>query len=589
MKEYSVFVIIVMTLSLFIWGRWRYDVVACLALMATLSVGALPFSYAFTGFSNPAVITVATVMIITQVIMESGVLNKIVVKLTPATSTMTMHITILTGLAAVLSAFMNNVGALALTMPIALQTAAKHKRSPTRILMPIAFGSILGGLTTLIGTPPNIIIAVFRQEKLGKAFNMFDFMPVGLAVALVGVCYIVLLGWRFLPQNRVAQKTAERYRVQDYITEVRVPGDSPLIGKTISDLESFTLADFLLLGYIRDHRKRLNFSEQTTLMPGDILIIEANPGELEKIITAGKLQLVGSKDISVETLRSEEVSIIEAVVVPGTKIEGRTPQRIKLRERYHLNLIAISRRGQTIQQRLKNVKFQAGDVLLLQGNTKTLYETVSDIGFLPLAEAEVKLQENKRIYLPSIIFLIGLVLAACSILPAQIAFAGVVLVMVLLNLTPMRRVYDSIDWSIVVLLGAMIPVGQALQLSGGTDLIAKGLIAISSEAFPVTTLAILMIITILLTDVINNAATAVLMAPIGLSLADKLGYNPDAFLMVVAVAASSAFLTPIGHQNNTLVMGPGGYHFGDYWRMGLLLDIFIILVSLPMILWVWPL
>lgn len=589
MKEYSVFLIILITLGLFIWGRWRYDVVACMSLMATLLIGALPFNHAFSGFSNPAVITVASIMIITQVIMNSGILNNVVVRLAPATSSMSMHIAILTIMAAFLSAFMNNVGALALTMPIAIQTAAKHNRSPTTILMPIAFGSILGGLTTLIGTPPNIIIAAIRQETLGKAFSMFDFTPVGIVVATLGVVYIVLLGWRLLPKNRVGQKTAEMFQVQDYITEAIVTENSPFIGKMIAELDSLTMAEFLFLGFIRDHRKRLKFSDQAVLAEGDILILEAKPAELEKIVLAGKLQLVGSKEISADTLRSDDVEIIEAVVVPGSKVEGRTPQRIKLRNQYQLNLIALSRRGETLQQRLKNVKFQAGDVLLLQGNASTLYDIVADIGFLPLAERSIQLGDKKNIYLPSIIFLIGLVLTAFSILPPQISFSGVVLGMVLFNVVPMRRIYDNIDWSIIVLLGAMIPVGQALQLTGGTDLIARGLIAISSDTYPVTTLAILMVITMGLTDVINNAATAVLMAPIGISLAEKLGYNPDSFLMVIAIAASSAFLTPIGHQNNTLVMGPGGYQFGDYWRMGLLLDILVIVVTLPMVLLVWPL
>ncbi len=589
MKEYTVFMILIVTIILFISGRWRYDIVACCALITITLVGAIPFAHAFSGFSNPAVITVASVMVITQAIMSSGILNKLIVKIAPVTNQITIHILSLSIITALLSAFMNNVAALMLMMPIAIQTANNNNRSPSLLLMPIAFSSILGGLTTLIGTPANIIISSFRQETLGSPFSLFDFSPVGISVAVLGIAYIITLGWRFIPKNRVAPgKSTDKFHIQEYITEVRITEESAFIGKTVDDIETMTMAEFLLIGYIRDEKKRLKIDNNTVFKANDILIIEAFASELVKLVKVGKLELVGSKEVSTETLRTDDVSIIEVVVAPGSKIEGRTPQRIKLHSRYMLNLIGIARQGESIQKRLKNVKLQAGDVLLLQGNAETLYDIVSAIGFLPIAERGVQLDDNSNMFLPSIIFIIALILTIMSILPVQIAFTTAVLVMVLTNVMPIRRVYESIDWSIIVLLGAMIPVGNALQATGGSDLIAKIMINIGGTAHPSIILGLLMIITMMLTDAMNNAATAVLMAPISITLAKHLGFSPDPFLMTVAIGASCAFLTPIGHQNNTLVMGPGGYHFSDYWRMGLLLDILIIAIALPVILYVWP-
>lgn len=590
MQQYLVFIILIFTMTLFIWGRWRYDVVALIALTATVAIGVVPFDKAFLGFSNAAVITVATVMVITEAIAQSGVVDHVVKQLAPVTSKIWLHISILTLMAGFLSAFMNNVGALALLMPIAMRTAANNDRSPALILMPIAFGSILGGMTTLIGTPPNILIANYRQEVTGQSFSMFDFTPVGIVVALLGVAFIVLFGWRLIPKARLRKKVVEDvFQIQDYVTEVRITEESPLVGMCFHEIEDFSEAEYMILGMIRNEKKRLSIPAHLELKEKDILIIEAGSKDLEKIVDEFKVELVGNKDITAETLKSKSIELIEVVVVPGSQLEGRTPNRIRLRTRYRINLLALSRQGEAFKQRLKNVKLMAGDILLLQGDAETLNETVAEIGFLPLAERGVRLGLETKKFLPLGIFALSLLLIVINVLPVEIAFSAAVLLLVLFNVVPIRKVYNSIDWSIVVLLGAMIPVGGALATTGGTQLIAKWIIIIAGQTHPVVILGLLLFVTMALSDVMNNAATAVVMAPISISIAQTLGYSIDPFLMAVAIGASCAFLTPIGHQNNTLIMGPGGYHFGDYWRMGLPLEILIIAVSLPMILFVWPL
>ena len=588
MQQYSVFIILIITLGLFIWGRWRYDVVACMALMATVVVGAVPYKQAFSGFSNPAVVTVAMVMIITQAITHSGVVDRVVAGLAPATGNVWLHVAILSLLAAVLSAFMNNVGALALVMPLAVQTAFKNGRSPSLVLMPIAFSSILGGMTTLIGTPPNILIANYRHDVLGVGFTMFDFAPVGVVLAVAGILFITVVGWRLIPKARTKHKIAEDlFQIADYITEALISEESSLIDQTVADLEELVKGGCQILGIIRDERKRLNLPPSSKLKENDILIIEASSADLEQLVKTCKLELVGNHKASAEALKSKDVELMEVVVIPGSQIEGRTIQKLRLRTRYQINLLAISRKGQPFRERLKNVRLQAGDVLLLQGNADTLADSVLEIGFLPLAERSLRLGLETNLFLPLLIFAFSLILVVTKVFPVQIAFSGAVLLMVLFNVIPIRRVYGSIDWSVIVLLGAMLPVGMALETTGGTELIANWIVSLAGNSHPIVILGIILIVTMCLSDVMNNAATAVVMAPISISIAETLGFSIDPFLMTVAVGASCAFLTPIGHQNNTLVMGPGGYHFGDYWRMGLPLELLIIAISLPLIPYVW--
>lgn len=589
MEKYSIFIILIVTLVLFIWGRWRYDVVAFMALMASVLIGAIPYAQAFSGFSNPAVVTVAAVMIISGAITNSGMVDHLVDKLTPVTNQAWLHVTVLSVITGTLSAFMNNVGALGLVMPVAIKTAIKSGRSPAFVLMPIAFSSILGGMTTLIGTPPNILISTYRQDITGKPFDLFDFSPVGVIVASLGILFIVLLGWRLIPSARLKVKPEEFFKIQDYVTEVRIVEDSLLVDKPVQEIDKIFSGDYVLLGLIRQDRKRLNIPTNTILQVNDVLLIEASHDDLEQLVTNAKLELVGSKTISTELLSSEEITVGEVVVMPGSRVEGTTLQRLRLRTRYGINLLAIARGGESFRQRLKDVKLKAGDVLLLQGKADSLNENLVEIGFLPLAERDLRLgQPRQRVILPIIIFSISLLFIVFKILPIQISFAFAVIVMLLMNVIPLRKLYSSIDWSVIVLLGAMIPVGTALQSTGGTQLIANFLVITAGQISPVWLLVLILMVTMMLTDVMNNAATAVIMAPIAANIAMSFGYSVDPFLMTVAIGASCAFLTPFGHQNNILVMGPGGYRFSDYWRMGLPLDLIVVLTAIPLIMWIWP-
>lgn len=588
-ESYIVFLTLLGTLGLFIWGFWRYDIVACIALLTLVLFQIIPASNAFSGFSNPAVITVACVMIITAAITQSGIIDYAVKRLTPVTQHAVLHVLTLGVITALLSAFMNNVGALALMMPVAIQTAIKSKRSPAMVLMPLAFSSVLGGLTTAIGTPPNLLISAYRETATGHAFAMFDFAPVGIIIAVVSILFIALMGWRLIPYKRKApSQSIDMFQMQDYFSEIRVPDISPFVNKSLLELEKSVEGDFSVVGLIRGKRKRFVLQSDEILQEKDILIIEASHDDLEKLVHAGRFEIVGGEVIASEQLRAGNVGLVEAVVSPGSRLEGRSWQGMRIRSRFRTNLLAIAREGRPYKKRLNHVNLHAGDVVLLQGDLETIQENVFNLGLLPLVERGVQVGMPRRAFMSIIIFAIAITLTATRILPVQVSFAVTVLMFILFKIIPVRNVYKNIDWSIIVLLAAMIPIGDALQSTGGTKLIANLFMMLAGNAAPIFIFGLLLVVTMTLSDVMNNAATAVVMAPIAVSIADAMQASVDPFLMTVAIGASCSFLTPISHQNNTLVMGPGGYKFGDYIRLGLPVEAIVLIVGLPMILWIWP-
>jgi di/tricarboxylate transporter len=589
--QLATFAILAATFVLFVWGPWRYDVVALIALLTAVVAGVVPVGEAFLGFGHPAVVTVAAVLVISRALSNSGAIEYVTHHVRLIAKSPSAHVGALASLAAVLSTIMNNVAALALLIPAAVESAAKTKHSPALLLMPMSFASILGGLVTLIGTPPNIIIAHYREGVVGAPFRMFDFAPVGGAVAVVGVACVTLLLWHLIPAKRRKRVSPEDlFQIEDYVTEAKVPEKSAAVGKSVRELDEMTeKVDAVIVGLIRGDRRILGADRRERIQAGDVLIIEAAPKEIDKFVSALGLTLAGTKESKAKLLRSEDVGVAEAVVAPRSRIEGRTVGAVRLRGRYGVNLLAVSRQGTPYRGRLKAFRFRVGDVLMLQGDTEMLPDVISRLGCLPLAERRLQVGKVGQAGLTVSVFAAAILAATFGLLSVPVALAIAAVAMVLLNVVPARELYDGIDWPVIVLLGAMIPVAGALESTGATDFVAGGILGITAGLAPIAVLALVMIVTMTLSDVMNNAATAVIMAPISVGIAGQLGVNADPFLMAVAVGASSAFLTPIGHQNNALIMGPGGYEFGDYWRMGLPLEVVIVVVAVPMIMWVWPL
>ncbi|QNI02841.1 anion permease [Halomonas sp. SH5A2] len=604
-----VFVVLGLTLAAFIWGRFRYDLVALTALLGSVMLGLVPAKDAFLGFGHPAVITVAAVLVLSKGFERSGLVDIIAEQILKVGERLILQLLALVGTVLVLSGIMNNVGALALLLPVAMRMAREHDTSPSLLLMPLAFGSLLGGLTTLIGTPPNIIISSYRANVSDDTFSMFSFAPVGGVVALAGLAFIVLVGWRLTPQRSGQASPADMFDTANYLVELKVNDESKAKGMTLQQLRDELEESIPVLAVVRDDNRQAGYSFHGMLQAGDILLLEAGPEELKLLEDKAGLSAVAElerddKDDETSALTEDEeqekqeshppvdtegLQLVEVVVRNDSMMINRSVRQLRLNHQFGLHLVAVARDGTRLKQRLRDIRFQTGDVLLLQGEENEITESLPALGCLPLANRDLNLGQPRKLLLSLAIFAAAIVAMLLDVLPAAVALSSAAVVSLLIGVLPLREGYQAIDGPVIVLLGAMIPVGQALETSGGADLIAQALLHWGTDWPVVVTLVGLFILSMLLSNVINNAAAALLMAPIAVSLARGFEVSLDPFLMVVAVSASCAFLTPIGHQSNTLVLGPGGYRFGDYWKLGLPLSVVVLLVSIPMILWVWPL
>jgi di/tricarboxylate transporter len=617
-EQFLIFAILLLTLGMFLWGRWRHDMVAMGALLACVLGGLIEPADAFSGFGHPAVITVACVLVLSRGLQTSGAVDILTRFVLPTQAGPLLSLAALVGLGAFLSGFMNNVGAMALLMPVAVQLAGRLDLPPGRVLMPLAFGTILGGMTTMIGTPPNLIVSGFRAQLGQGGFGMFDFAPVGLSVAFVGVLFIITVGWRLVPVRK-RQGTLE-FETGAYMTEALVPPKSKAAGMHLGEIEAaLEEVDVQILGLIRNEVRINAPPPWRQVLGGDILVIEAEADALAQVLANLGLKLAEAKPPSVDAIPekeksepasqeeneteetekqkkqeekekpSDEVALMELVVRPEGTIVGRSASDISLRSRYGINMLAISREGARSRFRLRTIKIRPGDLLLMQGPGEAISAFATDNGCVPLAERELRIPDKRQALLAGGIMLGAVGGAALGLLPAAISFAIGVLASMAFRTVPPLSVYKAIDWSVVVLLAALIPVATAAETSGTAALIARFLMDYIAQGNSIVALALILIISMFLSDLMNNAATAAVMCPIALGTAAALSLNADAFLMAVAIGSSCAFLTPIGHQNNTLILGPGGFKFGDYWRMGLPLEILVLAVSIPVLLFFWPL
>ena len=574
--------------GLLLWGRFRYDMVAFAALMFGVVLGVVPTDKVFSGFGHPATIIVALVLVVSAGLVRSGAVFLITRTLVDATRPLAGHIALMGGIGAVLSAFMNNVAALALLMPVDIQTARKAGRTPSLSLMPLSFATILGGMATLIGTPPNIIIASIRQEALGEPFSMFDFAPVGGVAALAGLAFVALIGWRLIPNTD--EDTTGTSDLAQYIAELTVPEESPHIGKRLGELdETADKTDVAIIGLIRRGKRRYGRSANSVLRAGDALVLKAGPEALDEFRAALSLDFSDTKRQELLTAAGEGLEVVELVVPESARIAGKTAQLIGLAWRQGAVLMGISRQGRRIASQVRKTVIKPGDILLVLSPQGRSSDVMEWLGCLPLAARGLAVTADDKVWLAIGLFGGAVTAASMGLIYLPVALGFVVISYVLTRILPLSEIYTHIEWPVVVLLGSMIPLGVALQDSGGTNLIADALIGFTEGMAPWIILTVLMVVTMTLSDVLNNTATTIVAAPVAIQMAATLGVSADPFLMAVAVAASAAFLTPIGHKNNTLILGPGGYRFVDYWRMGLPLEVLIVAVSIPSILLFWPL
>ncbi|MCG5480012.1 MAG: anion permease [Ensifer alkalisoli] len=582
------FIVIGTMMVFFVWGRFRYDVIACSALMLSVAVGIVPFNGAFAGFSDDIVIIVASALIVSAGVARSGIVDAAIQRFLPELQSVRAQLALLVVTVTVLSAFIKNIGALAIMIPVAFQFARRSKVQPSVFLMPMAFGSLMGGLMTQVGTSPNVVVSRMRAELTGESFSMFDFTPVGASLALVG-CVFLLFAYRLVPERKSQEVSVNQaIEITDYTAEAVAAPGSPAIGKPVSNLVRIGDGGAVVIAIFR-RGTHLAPLPDVVIETDDILLLEGGPAALDRIVSQAKLKIAGDRLPMPGDKTRAEIEAIEAVIGSNSPLIGMSAERLALFNNHNVNLLAVSRQGERLKQRLGSIRLQAGDIVVLQGARSELPVFLQDFGCLPLAQREILLGTIRRGTLPLLLLAAAMATTAVGLVPVPVAFFAAALAMVIFRVIPLRDVYRAVDGPILVMLAALIPVSDSLRTTGGSDLIAGWLGGIATNLPPAGALALILIAAMAVTPFLNNAATVLVMAPIAVSFAATLGYRPDAFLMAVAIGAGSDFLTPIGHQCNTLVMGPGGYRFSDYPRLGLPLSIVIILATVPLLMWFWPL
>jgi di/tricarboxylate transporter len=578
------FAIIAAMMVAFIWGKIRYDLVAAGALLIAVIAGVVPAEEAFSGLSDDIVVIVGSALVVSAAVSRSGVMDIVLARIAPNVSRPRVQLLILVTVVAVLSAFVKNIGALAIMIPIAFQMAQRSNVSPSMFLMPMAFASLLGGLMTQIGTSPNIIVSRLRQDLTGTSFEMFDFTAMGLPLTVAGIVFLVLFYFLLPKRERKELAVGESIEIKNYTTEAAVGASSSVLDKTVSDLQKLAGGKAMVTSIVTGKGLRRTPFPDAVLRDGDRVIIEGEPEALDRMIDRGGLSLSDR-----EHARGLDLVTIEAIIGPSSPLEGRTARDFALFETMGINLLAVSRRERRFSERLGQIQLEEGDVVLLRGSRATIGEQLRELDALPLAERDLRLGSVRNRLMPLGILAVAMFITAMGWAPVPVTFFGAAVVIVASGALPLRDIYRQLDGPILIMLAALIPVSDSLRATGATDLIAMWLSQVSMGLPPVGALSIILIAAMAVTPFLNNAATVLVMAPIAASFATDLGLRPEAFLMAVAIGAGCDFLTPIGHQCNTLVMGPGGYKFGDYWRLGLPLSILVILITVPLLPIVWPL
>ena len=585
-QQLLVFGVLIAALALFMSGRVRYDLVALGAALLLVLARVLAPGDIFAGFGNDAVVSVIAIMIVGRAIRRSGATEPFAAQMLRMRGGRVGHTLALTGTSAFFSAFMNNTGALTIFLPIAIHMAKATHRLASALLIPLAYATLLGGMVSLIGTPPNILISSFRAEHLGKPYAIFDFARVGLPVALVGVAYLGILGWRLLPARRGSATLDRTLRMPQFFAEAHVPAGSFLANRTLADLADLSV-DANVVGIVRGERRIAAPLASEPIQAGDLLLVEAEATQLDRLVARAGLELGGDRVIAEEEIGSPDVVLQNVVVARASPLVGRTPKGLRLRWRYGMNVLAISRKGARITRRLSQIRFRPGDVLFIQVRRDGLDDLLQQLHLPTLVDTAHRKPSIRRLAVTLSIFGCALLAVSVGVAPLGISFLIAALALIVARQIELGDAISAVDWSIVVLLGATIPLGKALEISGGAETVANSLLSLTSGAHVMVSLIALMVVTILLSATMNNAATVVLMAPIGYRMALASGEAPDPYLMAVAVAASADFLTPVGHQCNLLVMGPGGYRFGDYARAGIPLLFIVVLVGVPALLLFW--
>lgn len=581
-------------LALFAWEKIRADFVAMMVMLVLILTESVTIQEGFSGFSSPAVITVIAMFILSSGLERTGVadqLGHVMLKVAgkhPVRLTMTVMFTV-----GLMSAFMNNIGATVILITPVFAICRKIGYPTSKLLIPISFGSLLGGLTTMIGTPPNLLVSMALEDAGFEGFKMFDFLPTGLAVMFAGMIYMSFIGRHLIPKREAAGGYVNNYHLENYVTEISIPEGSTLSNVRIRDAALIREIGLTILRIRRDGNGQMNEMEptpDTVLQTGDRMIVEGNLEKLFKVIETKHLVIHIKTKITDEELTGKNIKLAEVVLSHKSRVIGQSIRQSNIKRRYGILALALRKRGETIDQNYVDIPLDVGDVILVQGTPENLNELAANDEFLVINNLEPKIRDVKRAPWALLSMAVTILTASTGLLHISVAGLIGVLLMVFTKSVKVENIYRDVEWRVIFLIASMMPLSIAMDEnhSGTAAWIGQQVVGLAGGYGPYIVLLLLLIFVTIITEIMSNAAAAVLMAPIGISIAAGMNLEPYPFLMAIAIGASTTFLTPIGHQANVLVYGMGGYRFTDFTRTGFLLNVIILIIALWLVPVVWP-
>jgi di/tricarboxylate transporter len=582
--------ILLLALVLFVTELVPIDLTALLVVGLLILTQVLTPAEGFSGFSHPAPVTVAAMLVLSTGLIRTGAVAKLGQKVSAlGGSSEVSQLAVIFPVVALLSAFISNTAAVAMFLPLVLNIAREKKLSPSKLLLPLSYAAILGGACTYIGTSTNIIVGTIFAAGTHPPLQMFEFSGLGLVLLTLGAVYMLAIGQRNLPYRPTEASLTEGYRLREYLTELVIRSDSPLLDKTLRETDFSQMLDIEVLEIQRGRQKLRLFLQEIRLKSGDVLIVKGNLENILKIRDTEGVDILAEAKLSDRDLKSEDITLAEAVISPDSSLIGRTLKEANFRQRYQATALAIRRHASQIRDKLGRVRLRMGDMLLVQVRKEVLGNLRQDSDFLLILE-ESQSSDFRLSKLPiAVLIFLGVIAAAAfQKLPIELAALFGALLMVFTRCITLREAYRAVDWRIVILIGGTLSLGTAMEKTGTATAIAESLVGWSGTLGPVALIAVLYLVTMGMTEIMSNNATAALLTPIAISIAHHGGWDPRPFAFCVAFAASCSFLTPIGYQTNTMVYGPGGYRFTDYFKVGAWLSLISWLTATLLIPHIWP-
>ncbi len=590
-----VFVLLGLTLASFIWEKFPPDVTAVTLFAVLLITGLLPEENAFAVFANPAPITVGAMFILSAALVKCGVVDRISSFVERAGSLpYPIVILLMVALVATLSAFVNNTPVVVIFLPVVLGLARKMKLAPSKLLIPLSYAAVLGGTCTLVGTSTNLIVNGIAVANGQPTVRLFELAQLGLPVALIGGIYLAIVGKKVLPVREMLTDILSAEERREYLTEAFVQPDSPMIGKTINKSGLKKNRGVRVLEIVRNGVAIRIDPKTTKLVAGDRIILSCRPKGIAAARSVEGLDLVSDLELGLEQIAAHEGSLVEAVVIPQSDLVGKTVRGINFRQRFRMVAVALHRKGRNVREAIETLPLEPGDVLLMMGTDEAInaLRSSDDLVLFDRARTPTKTPTSRIMLVLGVIASV-ITCSGLGILPIEIAAVTGVVVLMLSRVLTSKEAYASVEWNLIFLIFGMLAMGMALESTGAAALLANGLVTgIKALALgdnqALVALAIIYLMTMVLTEILSNTAIAALMAPIALQVASELGVDPRPFVVTVMFSASAAFSTPIGYQTNTYVYGVGGYRFTDFFKIGIPLNLMCFTMAVIFVPKIWP-